>query len=72
LLFANNQILGIGPFTYVLVGLIVIMLTLNFTLGPGWLGSTLGIDGAGTFIDDNFPTGGAFDLSKDEYLLPPP
>mmetsp|Transcript_30272 Transcript_30272/g.45859 ORF Transcript_30272/g.45859 Transcript_30272/m.45859 type:complete len:161 (+) Transcript_30272:159-641(+) len=63
-----KQILGIGGFTYVLAFLIVVMLSLNFVLGPGWLGQAVGLPGTGTFteVSDSLPQ--TIDLSADEYL----
>eukprot|EP00591_Stephanopyxis_turris_P018545 CAMPEP_0195532570 /NCGR_PEP_ID=MMETSP0794_2-20130614/38526_1 /TAXON_ID=515487 /ORGANISM="Stephanopyxis turris, Strain CCMP 815" /LENGTH=148 /DNA_ID=CAMNT_0040664839 /DNA_START=204 /DNA_END=650 /DNA_ORIENTATION=- len=64
-----KQLLGINIFTYVLAGLIVIFLSLNAMLGPGWLGQKIGLEGTGTFteISDKFPLN--VDLSNQENLL---
>ena len=61
--------MGFNIFTYVLAFLIVVMLCLNATLGPGWLGQAMGIPGTGTFteISDSLPD--TIDVSKDKYLL---
>mmetsp|Transcript_26930 Transcript_26930/g.30765 ORF Transcript_26930/g.30765 Transcript_26930/m.30765 type:complete len:168 (-) Transcript_26930:458-961(-) len=64
-----KELLGISVFTYVLGFLIIVMLSLNALLGPGWLGQSIGIPGTGTFteLSDSIPD--KFDLSADEYLL---
>ena len=61
--------MGINIFTYILAALIVIFLSLNAILGPGWLGQTMGIQGTGTFteISDSLPDN--IDLSNPENLL---
>lgn len=61
--------MGINIFTYILAALIVIFLSLNTILGPGWLGQTMGIQGTGTFteISDSLPDN--IDLSSPENLL---
>lgn len=64
-----KQILGIGGFTYVLGALIVLMLTLNAVLGPGWLGQAMGIQGTGTFTEVSSSLPDQIDLSADAYLL---
>ncbi len=63
------KILGIGGFTYVLGALIVLMLTLNAVLGPGWLGQAMGIQGTGTFTEVSSSLPDQIDLSADAYLL---
>mmetsp|Transcript_20488 Transcript_20488/g.29633 ORF Transcript_20488/g.29633 Transcript_20488/m.29633 type:complete len:157 (+) Transcript_20488:55-525(+) len=52
-----KEVLGINIFTYILAALIVIFLSLNALLGPGWLGQSLGIPGVGTFteVSPNLP-----------------
>ena len=42
---------------------------MNVTLGPGWLGQQLGLEGTGSFTEysDNLPQ--AIDLSKPEFSL---
>lgn len=64
-----KQLMGINIFTYILAALIVIFLSLNTILGPGWLGQTMGIQGTGTFteISDSLPDN--IDLSSPENLL---
>lgn len=51
------QILGINVFTYILAALIAFFLGANLLLGPGWLGSLVGVQGAGQFteISDSIP-----------------
>jgi len=64
-----TQLLGINLFTYILAALIVISLSLNAFLGPGWLGQKIGLEGTGTItqISDSLPT--SIDLSAPEYLF---
>ena len=63
------QLLGINIFTYILAALIVFFLGMNIIVGPGWLGSALGIPGTGSIneISDSIPD--TVDLSSSEYLL---
>lgn len=64
-----QQLLGINIFTYILAGAIAIMLTLNFVLGPGWLGQIIGLEGTGTFtqVSDSLPS--QVNLNAPENLL---
>jgi len=64
-----KQLLGINIFTYILAAAIVVMLSLNAFLGPGWLGQMIGIEGTGTFteISDSLPSN--IDLNQPENLL---
>ena len=66
---SKKKLFGINIFTYILAALIVIFLSLNFILGPGWLGSAIGIQGAGEFneVSDSLPQ--LIDLSSSDYLL---
>jgi len=68
-LMIMKDILGINIFTYILAGLIALFLSLNFLLGPGWLGQSFGLGGTGTFtqISDSLPD--SVDLSGVENLL---
>jgi len=68
-LMIMKDILGINIFTYILAGLIALFLSLNFILGPGWLGQQIGFGGTGTFtqISDSLPD--SVDLSGAENLL---
>eukprot|EP00536_Pseudo-nitzschia_multiseries_P000140 jgi/Psemu1/299875/fgenesh1_kg.3_\ len=63
------QMLGINIFTVILAVLIVFFLSMNAVLGPGWLGSTLGIPGTGNIeeVSPNLP--GSLDLNRPEYRL---
>jgi hypothetical protein len=63
------QLLGINIFTYILAGMIAFFLTMNYALGPGWLGQSMGMPGTGTFtqISDSLPD--SIDLSKSDFLL---
>lgn len=64
-----QQLLGINGFTYLLAGLIIMFLSLNAFLGPGWLGQLMGVEGTGTFtqVSDSLP--GTIDLNSSENLL---
>jgi len=64
-----KQLLGINIFTYILAALIALFLSLNFALGPGWLGQVIGLEGTGTFtqISDSLPD--SVDLSSPDNLL---
>jgi hypothetical protein len=46
-----------------------VFLTLNFVLGPGWLGQVLGMKGAGTFTDVSTSLPDIVDLSDTDFLL---
>jgi hypothetical protein len=60
---------GINGFTYILGALIVFFFSMNFFLGPGWLGGVVGLQGTGSIngVSDSFP--GTVDLSSPEFLL---
>jgi hypothetical protein len=49
--------------------MIAFFLTMNYALGPGWLGQSMGMPGTGTFtqISDSLPD--SIDLSKSDFLL---
>ncbi|KAL7567629.1 hypothetical protein ACA910_000223 [Epithemia clementina (nom. ined.)] len=70
-----KELLGINIFTYVLVAAIAFFFSMNLLLGPGWLGSGIGIQGTGTSAFDNSNSnknGGVqkvIDLSDSEYQL---
>jgi hypothetical protein len=63
------QLLGVNAFTYVLAAAIAFFFAMNTVLGPGWLGSSIGIQGTGTFteVSDDLPA--SVDLSSPEFLL---
>jgi hypothetical protein len=63
------QLMGINIFTYILAAAIVFFLSMNFVLGPGWLGNAMGVKGTGTFteISDLLPD--TIDLSGSDFLL---
>ena len=63
------QLLGINIFTFILAALILFFLSMNTILGPGWLGSTLGIQGTGNFEEVSPSLPGALDLNKPEFKL---
>jgi len=63
------QILGINIFTYVLAIAIAFFFSMNVFLGPGWLGSKVGIPGTGTFTERSSSLPDTIDLSDSEYLL---
>jgi hypothetical protein len=52
-----------------LAGLIVFFLSMNYILGPGWLGSSVGIPGTGSFDEVSPSIPGMIDLNKPEYRL---
>lgn len=64
-----KELLGINVFTYVLAAACIFFLSLNFVLGPGWLGQVAGIPGTGTFteVSDTLPQ--SINLSNPENLL---
>ncbi|OEU15423.1 hypothetical protein FRACYDRAFT_240110 [Fragilariopsis cylindrus CCMP1102] len=64
-----KELLGISIFTYILAGLIVFFLGMNYILGPGWLGSTVGIPGTGSFDEVSPSIPGMIDLNKPEFRL---
>lgn len=66
------QLLGINVFTYILAAAIAFFLSMNIILGPGWLGSSIGIKGTGTFTETSESLPELVDLSKPEYLLKDP
>lgn len=49
--------------------MIVVMLSLNAMLGPGWLGQAIGIAGTGTFTEVSPSLPDAINLGADEFLL---
>jgi hypothetical protein len=61
--------LGINAFTYVLAAMIVVSLSLNFFLGPGWLGAAIGFQGTGSIneVSDSLPDN--IDLSRPDFRL---
>lgn len=69
LFFATLQLLGINIFTYILAAAIVVFLSLNYALGPGWLGNAIGVQGTGTFdeVSDSLPS--TIDLSDPSFRL---
>jgi hypothetical protein len=64
-----KELLGINVFTYILAAAIIFFLSMNFVLGPGWLGSAMGLKGTGTFseVSDSLPD--TIDLSSPEFRL---
>ena len=52
-----------------LAALIAFFLSMNFFIGPGWLGALLGIPGTGSFqeVSDSLPD--TIDLSSPEFRL---
>ncbi len=63
------QLLGINAFTVILAALIVFFLSMNVVLGPGWLGSQLGIPGTGSIQEVSPSLPGSIDLNKPEFRL---
>jgi len=68
-MWVMKELLGINIFTYLLGGLIVLFLSLNFFLGPGWLGQSMGIQGVGTFEEVSKSLPDTVDLSRPEFRL---
>jgi hypothetical protein len=68
-LFLLLKLLGINIFTYILGAFIVFFLSMNYFIGPGWLGSMIGVPGVGTFdeVSESFPD--TIDLSSPEFRL---
>jgi len=64
-----QQLLGINAFTVILAALIVFFLSMNVVLGPGWLGSQLGIPGTGSIQEVSPSLPGSIDLNKPEFRL---
>lgn len=64
-----SKLLGINIFTYILASLIVIFMSLNYALGPGWLGQKIGIPGTGTFTEYSQSVPGPMDLNNADNLL---
>jgi len=64
-----QQLLGINIFTVILAVLIVFFLSMNMTLGPGWLGSKLGIPGTGSIQEVSPSLPGTIDLNNPQYRL---
>jgi len=52
-----------------IAGLIIFFLSMNFFLGPGWLGGVIGVPGTGSLneVSDSLPD--MVDLSGPEYRL---
>ncbi|CAJ1954459.1 unnamed protein product [Cylindrotheca closterium] len=64
-----KELLGINGFTYLLGALIALLLSLNFFLGPGWMGQAMGIQGVGTFEEVSKSLPDTVDLSRPEFRL---
>uniref|UniRef100_A0A7R9ZS67 Uncharacterized protein n=1 Tax=Craspedostauros australis TaxID=1486917 RepID=A0A7R9ZS67_9STRA len=64
-----KELLGIGTFTYALGAMTVLFLALNFFLGPGWLGSAIGLGGAEIVTDGTDPLPKALDLTNPDFLI---
>lgn len=63
------KLLGINGFTFLLAALIIFFLSMNIMLGPGWLGSKLGIPGTGSIQEVSPSLPGSIDLNKPEFRL---
>jgi hypothetical protein len=61
--------MGINIFTYILGGLIVFFMSMNFFLGPGWLGQAVGIPGTGAFKEMSESLPDVVDLSGQDFRL---
>lgn len=65
-----KELLGINIFTFILAGLIIIMLSLNAILGPGWLGQQIfGLENTGTFTETSNSLPAVIDLDGADNLL---
>jgi len=64
-----KELLGINIFTFLLAGLITFFFGMNYFLGPGWLGNTIGIPGTGQFTEVSPSIPGTIDLNSPEYRL---
>lgn len=65
-----KELLGINIFTFILAGLIIIMLSLNAILGPGWLGQQIfGLENTGTFTETSNSLPAVMDLDGADNLL---
>lgn len=64
-----SQLLGVNIFTYILALLILIFGGLNLTLGPGWLGGTLGVPGTGEIVTPSPSFPDTMDLNTEEFRL---
>jgi len=49
--------------------MIILFLSLNSILGPGWLGQMAGIPGTGSYTEINGSLPKNFDLDGSQYLL---
>lgn len=65
----TKEVLGLNVFTLILALLIAFFMGSNIILGPGWLGSRLGIAGTGTFSEVSKSLPEIIDLSQVDYLL---
>ena len=65
----HQQLMGFNIFTLVLGVLIIVLLGLNQTLGPGWLGQSLGMKGVGSFTEYPESLPATVDLSGPDFLL---
>ena len=65
----SSQLLGINIFTYILGALIVFFMSMNYIIGPGWLGNFVGLPGTGAIqeVSDSLPD--TVDLSSPEFRL---
>jgi len=61
--------LGVNAFTYLLAGAILFFFGMNVVLGPGWLGSAVGIQGTGDFTETSNALPETLDLGTKDYLL---
>jgi hypothetical protein len=61
--------MGINIFTYVLAALIAFFLSMNYFLGPGWLGQGIGISGAGSINDVSQSLPEVVDLGSPDFRL---
>lgn len=64
-----QQLLGINIFTYILAAAIAFFLSMNAIFGEGWLGSTIGLQGTGTFTERSEKLPNVVDLSEDRFQI---
>ena len=68
-LTAQQQLLGINIFTYILAAAIAFFLSMNAILGPGWLGNAIGILSGWDMTETSKSLPEVVDLSSKDYLL---
>lgn len=64
-----KEVLGLNIFTLILAILIAFFMGTNAILGPGWLGSRIGIEATGSFNEISGSMPDIIDLGQPDYLL---